>query len=235
MIKNPDKVTNIKKTGSIKKLVKDDHSFILKNYSKSFLSKFRRTKEIRVAKKLRTKENINTPDLIDSNEKEVLFDYVDNIDYVDSIDEKYIAKKLVKFNNTNIDMKRSKTANLLDKLVDKPMAFLQRNLIRKFFSLGLIKYCKIQKVVFGLKKRQKVFDKKLLLHNDFYKNNILITENDEIYFCDLESVVKVDRWIFIDVMKFSFGRPYIRKLNKVFIKAYLEEFKNKYKKELKTT
>ncbi|MFT4283129.1 MAG: hypothetical protein ACMXX6_01755 [Candidatus Woesearchaeota archaeon] len=227
-IKKLNTIKKIKKDGSVCKVEYNNKTYLLKKYNKSFFSFFRLKKEVKVSKALDKKPEINVPSVIKHDENNVLFEYIDNKE-LEQNDRKIAAKKLAEFHNCNIKLNRNIKNRFLDILINKPYFALQRILILNIFKLGLKNYFKIQVLLNKLKKKQKEFNKLFLLHNDFYKNNVLMTENKEVYFCDLESVVKDSKWFMIDVVKYSATKPYFYDLDKDFIKSYLKELKNSYK------
>jgi hypothetical protein len=54
-------------------------------------------------------------------------------------------------------------------------------------------------------RRQKPLRRSVLAHNDFHHNNLLLTEDGELYIGDFEKVSNEKRWILIDIVHYAVG------------------------------
>ena len=116
--------------------------------------------------------------------------------------------------------------NIIFRITDNPSIRLLFTSTKAISKIGLKMYFKILRELITYHLFCKGTTKKILIHNDFHRNNIL-KQSGELYFIDLESAITSRKWILKDIVFYAYNHE-TKEFNQQVIDYYLKELKQKH-------
>lgn len=204
--------------------IREEKEVIVKYFKKGNrnFKKDRFEKEKNLYKKLKTAK-VDTPKLIEVDNKvqKLVLEKIDFENFQEK--DKFIAvDELLKFQFLDLNINNK----LVFKILDHPSFRLFHNSLLSIKKIGLKIFFKILFELIGYYIFYGCLSRKILIHNDFGRGHILKKKNI-FYFIDLESAIRLKKWIFKDIFFFSINQKN-KTYNQSIINYYIEKFKENY-------
>ncbi|MCH8519515.1 MAG: hypothetical protein LAT82_02050 [Nanoarchaeota archaeon] len=184
--------------------LKTKEDIVIKDFSKGK----RRFKKARFEKEKSVYEQleetpVNTPEIVEVDEENLVLE-IEKIANKDKNreDEFKVVEELVKFQFSGIEPKNSLILNI----IDYPSIRYIANATSSIHKLGFKLYCKVMWELIDYHLNYPKLKKPIVIHNDFHRNNSLKRKNNNIAIIDVESCIKSRRWVFRDIVHFSYNK-----------------------------
>jgi thiamine kinase-like enzyme len=177
--------------------------------------------------------HFNSPKLLSTNGKNYfILEYVDFIDRNVDIN-KYKSKIIDGLLELQSSLDNNSIANnkinqkILNIFLSFEYSFVTRYSWYIYRTRGVSDLIKIAIIIVKSHLKQKKLSYKILIHNDFHHNNLIVDRGGNLYITDFEGVLIEDKWTLFDIATIALN-THIFKIDYEMINKYLVLFFKKY-------